>query len=584
MFHKWLQPTNAKRITFFVVFDVIITLFTIYGSFLLRFNFEIPPYFLPTLYKMALFLVLVKLFLFFSFKLYFTIWRFFGAYEYKKLLYAHLIAYSFLMAIGMSFSFFEPFPRGVVIIDFFLSMSLLSFLRFYKRLFLQKGSIGEKKTAIFGVTNRIDEILNHNEYIIKAIFDNKLAGNYFQNIRVYSEDEIKKVIEKFGIEVVILTQELPKEKLDFLIEKLSSYGVKEIKQTTLFDSKTVLKNISIEDLLARNPQDLDKNLIANFIKGKKILISGAGGSIGSELALQCEAYGAKELYLLDHSEFNLYSIDAKITKVKKVPVLQNIVEKDLLEQTFKKYKPDIVIHAAAYKHVPLVEENIQEALINNIVGTQNIIDLSIEYGVQKFIFISSDKAVRPTNVMGATKRVGELYAQNVDSKNTEIVSVRFGNVLGSSGSVIPKFQEQINKGEAITVTHPDVTRYFMLVSEACELVLQAGSIGKGGEIFILDMGEPIKIVDLAKKMILLSGRDDIEIVFSGLRKGEKLFEELLINESDASTQYESITVAKPVKYNVQQLQKDIQELLEAEAKIEKLQKIVPEFHHQTNGH
>jgi len=584
MFHKWLQPTNAKRIIFFVFVDIFLTFITLYGSFLLRFNFEIPPFFMDTFYKMLLLILPLKIGLFFIFKLYFTIWRFFGAYEYKKLLYAHFIAYSFLMAIGMSLSFFDPFPRGVVIIDFFLSISLVSFLRFYKRLFISRTGDGEKKTAIFGVSSRVDEILEHNEYIIKAIFDNKVAGNYFQNIRVYSENELKKVLLQYEIEVVIITQELSQDRLDTLVEKLSKYGVKQIKQTTLFDSKTVLKNISIEDLLARNPKDLDKNLISNFIKGKKILISGAGGSIGSELALQCEAYGAKELYLLDHSEFNLYSIDSKITKVKKVPILQNIVEKDLLEQTFKKYKPDIVIHAAAYKHVPLVEENIQEALINNIIGTQNIIDLSIEYDVQKFIFISSDKAVRPTNVMGATKRIGELYAQNIDSKNTEIVSVRFGNVLGSSGSVVPKFQEQINNGGPITVTHPDITRYFMLISEACELVLQAGSIGKGGEIFILDMGEPIKIVDLAKKMILLSGHSDIEIVFSGLRKGEKLYEELLINESDSSTPYPSITVAKPVKYRLKELQKDIKELLEASDKITTLKKIVPEFHHQTNGH
>ena len=582
MFHKWLQPTNAKRIAFFIGIESVLSIVTLYMSFLLRFNFEIPPYYVQTYLDIVIWFTLFKILLFYSFKLYFTIWRFFGAYEYKKLLYAHIIAYTFMIG-GGSF-FIDLFPRGVFIIDFFLSLSFIGFVRFYKRLFVQKRVLGEKRTVVYGVDRRLDEILNHHEYIVKAIIDNTLAKNYFQNIRVYSEDELQKVIEKFSIEVVIITQELPKEKLDFLIEKLVQYGVKEIKQTTLFDSKTVLKNISIEDLLARNPKDLDKNLIANFIKGKKILISGAGGSIGSELALQCEIYGAKELYLLDHSEFNLYSIDSQITKVKKVPILQNIVEKDVLKQTFQKYKPDIVIHSAAYKHVPLVEENIQEALINNIVGTQNIIDLSIEYGVQKFIFISSDKAVRPTNVMGATKRIGELYAQNVDAKNTEIVSVRFGNVLGSSGSVIPKFQEQISSGKPITVTHPDVTRYFMLVSEACELVLQAGSIGKGGEIFILDMGEPIKIVDLAKKMILLSGRDDIEIVFSGLRKGEKLFEELLINESDASTQYESITVAKPVQYDVKQLQKDIQELLEDEEKIEKLRKIVPEFNHQTNGH
>ena len=219
---------------------------------------------------------------------------------------------------------------------------------------------------------------------------------------------------------------------------------------------------------------------------------------------------------------------------------------------------------------------------NNIIGTKNCIDVSIKYGVEKFVLISTDKAVRPTNVMGTTKRVCELYAQNVDSKNTEIVAVRFGNVLGSSGSVIPKFKAQIEAGKNITVTHPEITRYFMLIPEACELVLQAASIGKGGEIFILDMGEPIKIVDLAKKMIELSGRSEIGIEFCGLRPGEKLYEELLIDDSDKKTQYESITVASPTIFDINDLNKKIEELLVCEDKISKLKEIVPEFDHRLN--
>lgn len=238
-----------------------------------------------------------------------------------------------------------------------------------------------------------------------------------------------------------------------------------------------------------------------------------------------------------------------------------------------------MIHAAAYKHVPLVEDNITEAILNNIVGTKNTIDCAIKHGVEKFVLISTDKAVRPTNVMGTTKRICELYAQNVDSKNTEIVAVRFGNVLGSSGSVIPKFKAQIALGGPITVTHPDITRYFMLIPEACELVLQAASIGKGGEIFILDMGEPIKIVDLAKKMIALSGKNEINIEFTGLRPGEKLYEELLISDTDMKTEYESITVAGKTNYEIGKLNQDIFELVSTNEKLEKLKEIVPEFNH-----
>jgi len=255
----------------------------------------------------------------------------------------------------------------------------------------------------------------------------------------------------------------------------------------------------------------------------------------------------------------------------------------LLEKTFNKYKPDIVIHAAAYKHVPLVEDNITEAIGNNIIGTKNTIDCSIKHNVKKFVLISTDKAVRPTNVMGTTKRICELYAQNINTEdNTEIVAVRFGNVLGSSGSVIPKFKSQIAKGGPITVTHPDINRYFMLIPEACELVLQAASIGRGGEIFILDMGEPIKINDLAKKMLELSGREDIEIVYTGLRPGEKLYEELLIDASDRTTEYESITVAGTTKYDIAKLNLDIYELMASKDKLTKLKEIVPEFSHQVN--
>jgi FlaA1/EpsC-like NDP-sugar epimerase len=379
-----------------------------------------------------------------------------------------------------------------------------------------------------------------------------------------------------------------KERVKEIHEKLSPF-FKSVKILPSFDEilknkdfSAQLKDISVEDLLARHPKDLDKKAIENFIKEKKVLITGAGGSIGSEIARQCALFGAKELILLDHSEYNLYAIAEELAIYKPALVMQSVVNKDLLDKSFEKHKPDIVIHAAAYKHVPLVEENITEAIINNVVGTKNAIDCAIKHGVKKFLLISTDKAVRPTNVMGTTKRICELYAQNVEANSTEIVAVRFGNVLGSSGSVIPKFRSQIEQGGPITITHPDITRYFMLIPEACELVLQAASLGKGGEIFILDMGEPVKIVDLAQKMIELSGRDDIGIEFVGLRPGEKLYEELLIDDSKVNTEYESITVAGKTEYDIVKLNHDIFELVSTKDKIEKLKEIVPEFDHKAN--
>ncbi|WP_323596060.1 UDP-N-acetylglucosamine 4,6-dehydratase (configuration-retaining) [Aliarcobacter butzleri] len=420
-----------------------------------------------------------------------------------------------------------------------------------------------------------DEILHHRSIDGISIYSKEKYCSLFEN-------------QKFDLMIIAMpsaSQEQIKIIYEFMQDKFEKIKILPSMNNILKKEEFTkqLKDIGVEDLLARYPKDLDKKQIENFIKDKIVLITGAGGSIGSEISRQCKTYGAKQLILLDHSEFNLYSILEELKGENVVPIMQSVRDITVLENTFEKYKPQIVIHAAAYKHVPLVEYNILEGITNNIIGTKNCIDLSIKYGAQKFVLISTDKAVRPTNIMGTTKRICELYAQNVESKNTEIVAVRFGNVLGSSGSVIPKFKSQIENGGPITVTHPEITRYFMLIPEACELVLQAASIGKGGEIFILDMGEPIKIVDLAKKMIELSGRSDINIEFCGLRLGEKLYEELLINDSDQKTKYESITVANSTKFDIKELNKKIEELLICEDKVAKLKEIVPEFEHRLNN-
>ncbi|PUE67482.1 UDP-N-acetylglucosamine 4,6-dehydratase (configuration-retaining) [Arcobacter lacus] len=420
-----------------------------------------------------------------------------------------------------------------------------------------------------------DEILHHRSIDGISIYSKEKYCSLFEN-------------QKFDLMIIAMpsaSQEQIKIIYEFMQDKFEKIKILPSMNNILKKEEFTkqLKDIGVEDLLARYPKDLDKKQIENFIKDKIVLITGAGGSIGSEISRQCKTYGAKQLILLDHSEFNLYSILEELKGENVVPIMQSVRDIKALESSFEKYKPQIVIHAAAYKHVPLVEYNILEGITNNIIGTKNCIDLSIKYGAQKFVLISTDKAVRPTNIMGTTKRICELYAQNVESKNTEIVAVRFGNVLGSSGSVIPKFKSQIEQGKNITVTHPEITRYFMLIPEACELVLQAASIGNGGEIFILDMGEPIKIVDLAKKMIELSGRSDINIEFCGLRLGEKLYEELLINDSDQKTKYESITVANSTKFDINELNKKIEELLICEDKVAKLKEIVPEFEHRLNN-
>lgn len=490
--------------------------------------------------------------------------------------------------------YFYSVPFNLLFIDVVFYTFMINILVYvYKYFYSIKGNKKTKSLVIYGAGKaglQLQREFLSSEYKLICFIDDDeiLHHRSIDGISIFSREKYSlNYKNRFDLMIIAMpsaSQEQIKSIYESMQDKFEKIKILPSMQNILKKELFVkqLKDIGVEDLLARYPKDLDKNAIQNFIKDKIVLITGAGGSIGSEISRQCKAYGAKQLILVDHSEFNLYSILEELQDENIIPIMQSVKDIDILESTFSKYRPQIVIHAAAYKHVPLVEHNILEGITNNIIGTKNTIDLSIKYKVEKFVLISTDKAVRPTNVMGTTKRVCELYAQNVDSKNTEIVAVRFGNVLGSSGSVIPKFKAQIEAGKNITVTHAEITRYFMLIPEACELVLQAASIGKGGEIFILDMGEPIKIVDLAKKMIELSGRSEIGIEFCGLRCGEKLYEELLIDDSDKKTQYESITVASPTFFDIEELNKKIEELIVCEDKISKLKEIVPEFDHRLN--
>jgi FlaA1/EpsC-like NDP-sugar epimerase len=503
-----------------------------------------------------------------------------------------------LVYIG-AFVVYMPFLHGHIRIAFMVSelffyLFSINFSMYFYYVTVNRSKIKKDKSlVIYGAGKAglsLGEEYRNTEYKIKYFVDDDkaLQKRSIDGIQIISKERLKDKLandDKFDL-LVIAMPSAKTRRINVIYEKLRDY-FKEIKvlpalEDILCDKPFVkqLKNISVEDLLARHPQDLDKKAISSFLKNKKVLVTGAGGSIGSEICRQCIRYGVSELFVLDHSEYNLYTICEELNSKCVKSFMHSVLNQKALEITMTTCKPDIIIHAAAYKHVPLVEENINDGVENNIIGTKNCIDMAIKHKVKKFILISTDKAVRPTNVMGATKRVCELYAGNVDSKDTEVVAVRFGNVLGSSGSVIPKFKKQIQDGGPITVTHPEITRYFMLIPEACELVLQTGAIAKGGEIFILDMGESVKIVDLAKKMIELSGKDDIDIEFSGLRPGEKLYEELLINDSDKETKYSSIMVAKKTNYDINKLNTDIAELLTCKSKIKKLQEIVPEFTHK----
>jgi UDP-N-acetyl-D-glucosamine 4,6-dehydratase len=582
-----LKPTSIKRLLFFIIVDTIFSILSLYLAYLLRFNFIVPENFFVPFWHIFFTLVSLKLLALYLFKNYSIIWRFFSFANVKNIVYAHMVSYGLFIIIYLSFSsYFIPFARSILVIDFFLSLAFIGFLRASKRLVLERTQSEVKPTLLLGVNNHTSTIIQsalHGDiaYYPAAIIalDNDIESThaYIHNIKVYALDEIEKVIQEKKIGSAILLEKLSPEKLKPIVDIFNTYGIADIKQVKLLgDKNEKLEDISIEDLLARHPKDLDLPIIKAFIKNKKILITGAGGSIGSEIAKQCDRFGASELILLDNSEYNLYQIGESLHGANLK--LLSVTDKKRLNAIWDEIKPDIVIHAAAYKHVPLCENNQDMAVFNNVLGTKNVIDVSIEHDVKKVVIISTDKAVRPTNVMGATKRVTELYASNVDTKNTEIVAVRFGNVLGSSGSVIPKFKQQIERGGPVTVTHPDIIRYFMLIPEACQLVLQTAAIAKGGELFVLDMGEPIKIVDLAKQMIRLYGKEDeIDIRFTGLRPGEKLYEELLLDKSEEKTKYSSIFIAQPTAYDIIQLTHDIEVLLKEHNKVKALQKIVPEF-------
>ena len=365
-----------------------------------------------------------------------------------------------------------------------------------------------------------------------------------------------------------------------------------------------LKEVEIEDLLPRDTIEVDMQAIGEMLKNKSILVTGAAGSIGSEMARQIAKFNPSELVLIDQAETPMHDVRLYMAKyhtdIKVETIVTSICKQDRMELIFDRYRPEFVFHAAAYKHVPMMEDNPAEAVQNNIYGTRVIADLAVKYGTRKFVMISTDKAVNPTNVMGCSKRICEIYCQALNNRlweetkktgkrTTQFITTRFGNVLGSNGSVIPIFREQIKNGGPVTVTHPDIIRYFMLIPEACRLVLEAGTMGKGGEIFVFDMGEPVRIVDLAKRMIKLSGAQNIEIKFSGLRDGEKLYEEVLSDkENTKPTVHPKIMVAAVREYDYETACKNEERLMEASktfddmAIVKIMKEIVPEYKSQVS--
>ena len=463
------------------------------------------------------------------------------------------------------------------------------------------------KAGGISLANSISAI-KEKQYLLQAfISDGKEMENaYLMGKKVYlNEPGIAERMKEMKIKVMLVSP-LKSEKIrnnPAMVEEFMKAGIKVMMMPAAqeWDGKSDLSfsqlhEVEIEDLLPRDKIEVDMDAIGKMLTGKRVLITGAAGSIGSEMVRQVAVYKPAELILIDQAETPMHDIrlmmQRQFSDIKNKTIVSSITDKVHMEKVFAKHKPEYVFHAAAYKHVPMMEDNPAMAVRNNINGTRVIADLAVKYGTKKFVMISTDKAVNPTNVMGCSKRICEIYCQSLNQAivegkvkgETQFVTTRFGNVLGSNGSVIPIFKEQIKKGGPITVTHPDIIRFFMLIPEACKLVLEAGTMGKGGEIFVFDMGKPVKIVNLAKRMINLSGAKNIEIKFTGLREGEKLFEEVLNDkEGTKPTFHPKIMIAQVRSYDYETAKRNEDELLELSYThddmkiVKKMKEIVPEY-------
>ena len=559
------------------------------------------------------------------FKLYSGIVRYTSSTDSIRILSSNLLTVIFLFGLKL-FALALRIPpiienSLIIIYSLLLFVGLITY-RTSIKVFFQYSKTAKKvkkNVIIFGagelgiaVKRTFDHDLTSNKIIVGFLDDNPTkVGKSIDGVKIFKSEKLIDVIHRLGVdELIIATPSIVPDKkaqvIDICLENnvtvLTIPPAKQIMNGDL--SINQIKNVKIEDLLERAPIKINNESILEQIKGKRILVTGAAGSIGSEIAAQLGKYEPQMIILCDQAESPLHNLQLDLQEKFKDQLYHTFIgdvkNYERMRYLFDELKPHIVYHAAAYKHVPMMENHPIEGVRTNIMGTYNMANLSVEFNVQKFVFVSTDKAVNPTNVMGATKRIAEIYVQSLNKnleqqnldKSTKFITTRFGNVLGSNGSVIPRFKEQIEKGGPVTVTHPDITRYFMTIPEACQLVIEAGNMGQGGEIFVFDMGKSVKIVDLAKKMIKLSGFEpnkDIEIKFTGLRPGEKLFEELLNDlENTLPTHHEKIMIAK-VRDNcfeevVAQLD-NLFELINTQNNtkiVRQMKSIVPEFKSQNS--
>ncbi len=593
--------------------DVCLSLFSIAIACLVLTNFQLDKIVWNSLVKIMMVVMGVRVISFILGRTYSGIIRYTGTEDVLRIFYVLTAGELVLLLFNAGFFIFDQtffIPLGFLLIEYMVLMCIMTVSRLFVKITFAQYLDAEKvkKNVIICGSDEYGMMAKHAldnavdaSYNILAFVDmnDKKAGKVLEGVKIYKSQALAYLLKRYNVDKVVIAKKLlAQDKKRKLIETCLKYNVNvlEVPQFESWINGELnirhIKNIKIEDLLDRGVIELDDNALRKQLLNKTILVTGAAGSIGSEIVRQLTRFKPARIILFDEAESPLYDIQLELSEKFRfndyVIEMGDVREYQRVEKVFLKYKPDIVYHAAAYKHVPMVELLPLEGIKTNVFGTKNVADLAVKYGVDKFVMISTDKAVNPTNVMGCTKRIAEIYIQSLNSKSeTSFITTRFGNVLGSNGSVIPRFTKQIEAGGPVTVTHPGITRFFMTIPEACQLVLQAGALGEGGEIFVFDMGESVKIVDLARKMIKLSGFEvgkDIHIVFTGLRPGEKLYEEVLnVKETTLPTPHKRIKRAKVREYDFEEIKCEMQELSEIMKEgntfevVRKMKLIVPEF-------
>lgn len=615
-FHRYLSAKVLPIWTILLI-DVFIIVISSLLAYALRYDFRSIFLESSTIDKTILWTVVVNLIFFRVFRTYSNVLRFSSFVDIMRIFVSLTVSYALLMITSVlteSYLEFNLAPVSVLFMSYIISFAMMACSRVIVKTFFEALNFDGTHSVnvfIYGAKEagvNIAKALRvnlRNHYRLRGFIadEPELINKVMMGVRVFpNDDTLIDVLNDRDVQTIIISPAKMEElKKSDMADRLLVHNIKLMTAPPLSEwngqalSRTQLKEIQIEDLLQRNPIEIDIHKVASHLEGKRVMITGAAGSIGSEIMRQVASFNPYKLILVDQAETPLHDIRLELQDrwrdIDAETIIADISNATRMEDIFREFKPQYIFHAAAYKHVPMMEDNVSESIQVNVFGTRTVADLAVKYGAEKFVMISTDKAVNPTNVMGCSKRICEIYVQSLAKKlqeegghATQFITTRFGNVLGSNGSVIPRFRDQIQRGGPVTVTHPEIIRYFMTIPEACRLVLEAGSMGNGGEIYIFDMGKPVKIVDLAKRMISLSGRTDVKIEFTGLRHGEKLYEELLnVKELTKPTYHEKIMIATVREYDYDEVKERIQKLIDVSYTYDQMKivaamkDIVPEF-------